>query len=74
MHTHQVGRLHWADPSQGHSGFAFLFFLFKLFYLACLFKNFRTEAGLYSQTPPPEISQCITNSFVIQSVCVVECA
>lgn len=57
VHTSQIGRLHWEDPAQHLHGFAFLFFLFKLFYLACLYKNFRTEAGLYSQPPPPDISE-----------------
>ena len=53
----QVGRLQWEDPSNHLRGFAFLFFLFKLFYLACLYKGFRTEAGLYTQAPPPELSK-----------------
>ena len=57
MIVHQVGRLHWEDPAQHLHGFSFLFFLFKLFYLACLFKNFRSEAGLYSQSLPPDTSE-----------------
>ena len=36
-------------------GFGFLFYLFKLFYLAPLYKEFRTQAGLYTQSPPPRI-------------------
>jgi len=56
----QVGRLQWEDPSNHLRSFAFLFFLFKLFYLACLYKGFRTDAGLYTQTPAPELSECQT--------------
>ena len=53
----QVGRSHWEEAVQHLRGFAFHFYLFKLFYLACLFKNFRTEAGLYTQPPPPDLSE-----------------
>ena len=54
-YTFQVCRLKWTDPSQHLKGFSFLFFQFKIFYLVCLYKNFRSAAGLYS--PPPPISK-----------------
>ena len=50
--TELTGRLHWDDPSRHLRGFAHLFFLFKLFYLACLYKDFRSEAALYSPPSP----------------------
>jgi hypothetical protein len=53
--TTQACRLKWNDPSNHSKAFAFLFFQFKLFYLVCLYKNFRSDAGLYSQLPPPVI-------------------
>ena len=55
--TSQADRIQWEEPRQHQRGFAFLFFLFKLFYLACLYKNFRYEAGLYEQSPPPKIGE-----------------
>jgi hypothetical protein len=48
--TVQSSFLHWDEPGQYLRGFARLFFLFKLFYLACLYKDFRSDASLY--TPP----------------------
>ena len=51
--TEQTCWLHWDDPSQCVRGFGHLFFLFKLFYLACLYKDFRSEAGLYTPPTPP---------------------
>lgn len=53
--TVQVGRLKWGDTSKHVKGFSFLFFQFKLFYLACLYRNFRSDAGLYCQPPIPII-------------------
>lgn len=46
--TEQTHWLHWNEPSMARKGFAYLFFLFKLFYVGCLFKDFHKEAGLYT--------------------------
>lgn len=48
--TEQTCLLHWDQPGRYLRGFARLFFLFKLFYLACLYKDFRNDDCLY--TPP----------------------
>jgi hypothetical protein len=53
----QVDVLYWDDPSNYIRGFAYLFFSFKLFFLACLYKDFRSSSGLYSLSDPPEISK-----------------
>lgn len=50
--------LHWDDPRQSLRGFAHLFFLIKLFYLACLYKDFQKDAGLYSTPLPPTLGEC----------------
>ena len=55
--TSQVDLLYWDDPAQYVRGFAYLFYSFKLFFLACLYKDFRNSAGLYSPSDPPEISE-----------------
>ena len=51
--TQHTRWLHWDDPAQHVRGFAHLFFLFKLFYLACLYKDFRSDAALYTPPTPP---------------------
>ena len=48
----QVDVLYWDDPSNYIRGFAYLFFSFKLFFLACLYKDFRSSSGLYLHTKP----------------------
>ena len=53
----QVDVLYWDDPSNYIRGFAYLFFSFKLFFLACLYKDFRSSSGLYSPSDPPDISK-----------------
>ena len=53
----QVDLLYWDDPANYIRGFAYLFFSFKLFFLACLYKDFRSMSGLYSPSDPPEISE-----------------
>ena len=64
MHTHlQVGRLKWNDPSKHLKGFSFIFFQFKLFYLACLYKKYRSDVGLYSPIAPPELSRPLSLSL-----------
>ncbi len=55
--TEHTCQLHWDNPSQHLRGFAHLFFLFKLFYLACLYKDFRSDSALYSLPTPPQIGQ-----------------
>ena len=54
--TDQTSLLQWDKPDQHLRGFAHLFFLFKLFYLACLYKDFREEAVLYTPPAPPELT------------------
>lgn len=49
--------LHWDDPAKSVRGFAHLFFLFKLFYLACLYKDFQKDAGLYTTPQPPTLGE-----------------
>jgi len=51
--------LHWDDPMQSLRGFAHLFFLFKLFYLACLYKDFQKDAGLYTTPQAPTLCECV---------------
>ena len=55
--TSQVELLYWDDLSNYNRGFAYLFFAFKVFFLACLYKDFRSGSGLYSPSDPPDISE-----------------